>query len=110
MCGASVAWAAGVAVCAPEGVLEGLLGAAGPLAAAGGSWAAAERTYRARPERLTAVMISAFGVKMVFFGAYVILMLGLLSLGLVPFMVSFTGSYVTLHMMEAIYLRRLFAE
>ncbi len=39
-----------------------------------------ERTYRRNPERLTAVMIAAFAGKMVFFGAYVAVMLRVLSL------------------------------
>jgi hypothetical protein len=110
MAGASLlAWAAVTAVLGLESALEGLAGAAAPLAAAVGSWVVTERTHRTRPERLMSVMVSAFAAKMAFFGAYVILMLGALSLRPVPFMVSFTGSYVTLHAMEAFYLRRLSA-
>ena len=47
----------------------------GPLAAAAVSWVLTERTYTREPERLTALMIGAFGAKMVFFGAYVAVML-----------------------------------
>ena len=73
------------------------------------SWMAAERTYRRRPERLTAMMVAAFGVKMVFFGAYVAIALKVLSLRPIPFVISFTGYFIGLHVIEALYLRRLFA-
>lgn len=87
---------------------EVLFGMAGPLAVAGGSWVLAERTWRRRPERLTAVMIAAFAGKMVFFAAYVALMLSVLSLRPIPFVASFTVSFIALHLAEALALRRLF--
>lgn len=109
MIGASLLiWAAVVGVAGAGRAVEGLLGVAAPLAAAGGSWVAAERTYRTRPERLTMVMMSAFAAKLVFFGAYVVVVLGVLSRRPVPFVVSFTGCYIVLHGLEAFYLRRLF--
>jgi hypothetical protein len=85
-----------------------LFGMIGPLAAASGSWVLAERTYRANPERLTAVMIAAFGGKLLFFGAYVAVMLAVVRLQPIPFVVSFTGYFIGLYAMEALYLRRLF--
>jgi hypothetical protein len=88
---------------------EVVLGMAGPLLVAGASWVLAERTWRRQPERLTAVMIAAFAGKMVFFAAYVALMLSVLSLRPVPFVASFTISFITLHLAEALALRRLFA-
>ncbi len=91
-------------------VLEVLFGMVGPLAVAAGSWVLAERTYRRHPERLTSVMVAAFGAKMVFFGAYVAVMLKLLSLRPVPFMLSFTAYFIALHLAEAFSLKRLFAE
>jgi|RhiMetdeSRZDD1v2_1073273.scaffolds.fasta_scaffold59606_5 hypothetical protein len=90
----------------PVDLLAGMLG---PLAVAATSWVAAERTYRRSPERLTAMMVAAFGVKMVFFGAYVAFALKVLSLRPIPFVISFTGYFVGLHVIEALYLRRLFA-
>jgi hypothetical protein len=46
---------------------------------------------------------------MVFFGAYVALVLKGLSQPAVPFAVSFTGSFVALYLIEALALRRLFS-
>lgn len=90
--------------------LEVLFGMVGPLAVTAASWVLAERTYRQNPERLTSVMVAAFGAKMVFFGAYVAVMLKLLSLRPVPFMLSFTAYFIALHLAEAFSLKRLFAE
>ena len=54
-------------------------------------------------------MIAAFAGKMVFFGAYVIVMLRLLSLPPVPFVASFTSYFIALLVMETLCLQRLFA-
>jgi hypothetical protein len=89
--------------------LEIVLGMSGPLLVASGSWVLAERTWQRQPERLTAVMITAFAGKLVFFGAYVAFMLSVLSLRPVPFVASFTGYFIGLHFVEALSLRRLFA-
>jgi hypothetical protein len=90
--------------------VEVLCGMAGPLLVAATSWVVAERTYRHHPERLTPVMAAAFGAKMVFFGAYVAVMLKLLSLRPIPFVVSFTAYFIALHLAEAVALKRLFAD
>lgn len=88
---------------------EILLGMIGPLAVASGTWVLMERTFRRRPERLTSLMVKAFAGKMVFFGVYVALMVSVLSLRPVPFMVTFTASFIALHLIEAFCLRRLLA-
>ena len=62
------------------------------------------------PERLTAVMIAGLGIKAVFFGVYVAVMLRPLALRATPFVASFTGYFIALHMMEALFMRRLFAD
>jgi hypothetical protein len=72
-------------------------------------WMVMEQTYRRDPARLTAVMIAAFAGKLVFFGAYVAVMLGLLAVRPIPFVVSFTSYFIGLYLIEALYLRRLFA-
>jgi hypothetical protein len=54
-------------------------------------------------------MVAGFGVKMVFFGAYVAIALKVLSLRPIPFVASFTGYFIGLHLIEALYLRRLLA-
>ena len=78
--------------------LEVVFGMVGPLAVGSVSGVLMEWTYRRDPERLTAVMVAAFGAKMVFFGAYVAVMLKLLLLRPVPFMMSFTAFFVALHL------------
>lgn len=88
-------------------MLAVVLGIVGPLLVAGGSWVVAERTWRREPERLTAVMMAAFAGKMVFFAAYVAFMLSVLSLRPVPFVASFTTSFIALHLAEALALKRL---
>jgi len=107
---AAAAWLVATAVFGRDRGGELLLGMLGPLAAVVVSWVVAERTYRASPERLTAVMITAFAAKMVFFGTYVAVMLKVLALRPNPFVASFTGHFIGLYGMEALYLRRLFAD
>ena len=86
-----------------------LLGMAGPLVVAVTTWLMAEQTYRRNPQALTGLMIAGFVGKMVFFGAYVAVVIKGLSQPAVPFAVSFTGSFIALHFIEALALRRLFA-
>jgi hypothetical protein len=92
----------------PRARLAVLLGMLGPLAMASGSWVLAERTYRERPQALMSVMIAAFAFKLVFFGAYVAVMIRVVALRPVPFIASFTGYLAGLYLMEALYLRQLF--
>ena len=87
---------------------EVFLGMVAPLAATIGTWVMVERTYRWRPERLTPLMVMAFGGKMVFFGAYVTVMLTVLTLRPAPFVISFTAYFIALYAIEAFCLRRLF--
>jgi len=109
MAGASIASVLVVgALVDPRARLDVLLGMAGPLLMASGSWVLTERTYRERPQALTGMMIAAFAFKLVFFGAYVVLMLRLVRLRPIPFVGSFTGYVAGLYLMEALYLRRLF--
>lgn len=88
---------------------ELLLGMIAPLASAVVTWGVVARTFAADPARLTGVMIIGFGVKMLAFGAYVAVVLGLLGARPAPFMVSFTGYFIALHLTEALFLKRLFA-
>jgi hypothetical protein len=81
----------------------------GPLVVACGTWVLMERAYRRRREQLTSVMIGAFAGKMVFFAAYVAVMIRGVSVRPVPFMASFTGYFIGLYLIEALYLKRLFA-
>jgi hypothetical protein len=89
--------------------LAALAGLLAPLAVAAGSWIVMERTHRRNPGALTRVILRAFVGKMIFFGAYVAIVLSALSIRPVPFVVSFTAYFICLHVMEAICLRRLLA-
>jgi hypothetical protein len=111
MVGASVgSWLLAMAAGGRGVMAEMLAGMIAPLLVAVVTWEVAERTFRQSPERLTAVMITAFAAKMVFFGAYVAAMLMGLSLRPVPFVVSFTAYFIGLHLAEALWLKRLFAQ
>jgi len=89
---------------------ELVLGLAGPLTSAVLTWQVLERTHLSAPERLTGVMITAFGVKVLLFALYVVVLLGVLELRARPFVLSFTGYYVGLHVVEAMFLRRLLTD
>ena len=86
-----------------------LLGMLGPLVVALASWMMAERAWRRDPASLTSWMIAAFAGKMLFFGAYVAVMLKALSFAPVPFVASFAGYFIALHLFEALSLRAMFA-
>src|SRR5262245_61876976 len=73
------------------------LGLVAPLAAASVSWVVTERTWRRDPARLTGVMVTAFAAKIVFFGAYVAVMLKVVGLHPVPFVASFTSYFIALY-------------
>lgn len=87
---------------------EILCGLSGPLAATVASWILAEKKYSRRPEALTTLMIVLFGAKLVFFAAYLAIMLRVLLLRPMPFVVSFTVYFIVLYLIEALYLKRLF--
>jgi hypothetical protein len=103
------AWLTVVAL-SPQLNPEALLGIVGPLASALVTWIVIARTAAAAPEKVTGVMVTGLAVKMVFFGVYVAGMLKGAGLRPVPFVVSFAGAFIALHAMEAMFLRRLFAE
>ena len=88
---------------------EVLFGMLGPLAGAVSTWVLVARTYPARPQLLTSLMVASFAAKMVFFGVYVTIMLALLNVRPLPFVVSFTTYFIALHLFEAFCLQRRFA-
>ena len=110
MVGAAVlSWLAVAAIPDVDSDWEVLLGMLAPLAGAVGTWVLVARTYPSQPERLTSLMVAAFGAKLVFFGAYVTVMLKVLAIRPLPFVISFTTYFIALHMFEALCLQRLFA-
>ena len=84
-------------------------GMLGPLVSALVTWAAVVRTYRVAPERVTGVLMAGFGAKLVFFGAYLAVMIRVVELRVVPFAASFVGYIAVLYVLEALFLKRLFA-
>ncbi|HUL74388.1 MAG TPA: hypothetical protein VLT86_14875 [Vicinamibacterales bacterium] len=102
--GSALALVAFVPGFAPRDVVAGM---AGPLVAAGVSWLMIDRIARVNPAGLTPLMMVAFAVKLVFFGAYVALALRVLQVAPVPFVVSFTLAFVGLWAAEAVLLHRL---
>lgn len=82
-------------------------GMAGPLLSTVGTWIVVARTHATSRDRLTGVMVMGFALKAVFFGAYVVVMLRVLAMRPIPFVVSFTGFFIALYAMEALFLRRL---
>ena len=103
-------WAAAAVLVDPRTSFEIFFGMLGPLAAVCGTWSLATWVYRDRPEQLTAFMAGAFVLKMIFFVAYVALMLRVIGVRPVPFTVSFTAYFIGLYLMEALYLKRLFSQ
>ncbi len=86
---------------------ESFFGMAGPLVAVCASWIAVKRTHHAAPERVMGVMIVWFALKLVFFGAYMAVMIRLLSLRTVPFVTAFVSYFIALYAMQALCLKRL---
>jgi hypothetical protein len=105
---AVLTWLVVAAVPGFESDRDVLLGMLAPLAGAVGTWVLVARTYPSKPERLTSLMMVAFGAKLVLFGAYVTVMLEVLEVRPVPFVISFTTYFIALHMFEALCLHRLF--
>ena len=112
-------WMAGASVVSWLGVTlatgdrahpETLFGMLGPLASASATWVAVERTYGSAPERLTSVLVTGLGLKMLFFGVYVAVMLRVVMVRPVPFVAALTSYFIALYVMEALFLRRLFVE
>jgi hypothetical protein len=110
MIGSSAAAWAAISAVGGDGVNpEALFGMLGPLLSACATWLAVRWAQRSAAPNLMGVMIAGFALKMVFFGVYVTVMLRVLSLRPVPFVVSFTGYFIALYAMEALFLRRAFA-
>lgn len=110
MTGAGVmSWLAVTAIAGDRLNPEALFGMLAPLAGTCLSWLTVERTYKSAPERLTAVMIAGFTVKLVCFVVYVAVMLRVVSLRPVPFVVMFVTYFIVLYAMQALFLKRLTA-
>lgn len=102
-------WAAAVLVWGPAARVAAGLGVAGPFAAALASWMMIARTVRRDPARLTGRMFGALAAKMVFFAAFVAWAIRGMHVEPIAFAVSLTAAFITLHGVEAVWLRRALA-
>ncbi len=108
----SVSLVTAAVIAALPGVESGrevVFGMLAPLAGAAVTWVTAARLFPSRPELLMSMMVATFGAKLVFFGTYIAVMLKVVMLQPMPFVASFTAYFITLHIVEALYLQRLFA-
>lgn len=106
--GSVLAWGAAVALLGGAVGRDVALGMAAPLVAVVATWVFVVRTHRRNPADVTGVMVQGFVGKMIFFGAYVVVVWTQAVPDPVPFIVSFTGSFLTLYLVEAVLLGRLF--
>jgi hypothetical protein len=88
---------------------EIVLGMLAPAVVAAASWVMTDRIYRRDPQAVTTWMITAFGAKLVVFALYVAFALKVLSVEPIPFVTSFVGCFLVLHLAEAFGLKRLFS-
>lgn len=86
-------------------VLFGLLA---PLMVAVISWFVMKRAYLANPAGLMGVLLAGMVAKLIFFGVYAAVMLRVVHLAPIPFVASFTSSFIVLHHIEAVLMKRLF--
>ena len=82
-------------------------GMAGPTLAEGVSWIVMVRKRTRNPQALTRFLIQAFAVKVLFFAAYIVVMLKGDLVQLKPFIACFAGFYVALHLTVALGLQRM---
>jgi hypothetical protein len=89
-------------------IADMLYGFLAPLMAVVISWSVVKRAYRANPAGLMPVLLVGMILKLMFFAAYAAVMLRVLHLQAVPFVATFTASFIVLHNIEALLMRRLF--
>ncbi len=92
----------------PKAVVEIFLGMLIPMLLAIGTIVLVERTYQKDATRLTALMTKAFVGKMLLYGVYVAVIVGVFSFHPVPFAISFTVYFTGLHLAEALYFQAMF--
>ena len=57
--------------------------------------------------RLNRMLVRGFAIKFIFYGIFIITIFTVYSFKPVPFMCSFTSSFIGLHLMEAIVLKKI---
>jgi hypothetical protein len=86
---------------------ELFLAMAGPLLAAAATWIAVERTQRQNAAGVSRVLMSAFALKMLLFGGYVVAVSRVPGVDLAFFGAAFFVYFVVLYVVQAILLRGL---
>lgn len=89
--------------------LETFLGMAGPLASSAVTWMAIERAWRRDPTSVTRLMMGALGLKVLFFGAYVVGVSRVPGLEAGVFGAAFLLYFVALYVAQAFLIRGLAA-
>ena len=92
----------------PDAVAAAFMGMLAPLIVGVATIVMVERTTRNAPRALTSRMTIAFLAKMLFYAAYVSVVLAVVTTTPIPFMVSFTVYFVALQFTEAVYFKTLF--
>lgn len=87
--------------------LEIGLGMIAPLVVAVVSMQQIEQIHAGSPGNVTRYLLKAFAVKMVLFGVYVGLVIGILTVQPIPFIASFVSFFIGLHGIEALQLHGL---
>ncbi|SVC25031.1 uncharacterized protein METZ01_LOCUS277885 [marine metagenome] len=57
--------------------------------------------------RLNRMLVRSFGIKFIFYGIFIITIFTVYPFKPIPFMCSFTSSFIGLHLMEAIVLKKI---
>ena len=66
--------------------------------------------YDKSPEKLTPFLIKAFIGKMLVYGLYIIIIFSFYSFNPVPFIISFSACFITLHVIEALFLKSILSK
>jgi len=101
-------WGLGCVLWGPDFVRSGFLGMIAPLVMGVITVAFASRKYKDTPEKLTGLMISMFGLKMVFYAIYVVIVFKTAQINELIFVLSFSVFFILLHLAEALYFRAKF--
>ena len=106
--GCVATWGLFTAFLMPEAATATFLGMLAPLVVGVGTVLLVEHTARTDLERLTASLAVAFFAKVLFYGGYVGVVVGLLEVEPIPFVASFTTYFVVLQFTEALCFKTIF--
>jgi len=87
---------------------EIFLGMIAPLLMGVGSIFLISIANQKSPENVNSVMVKLFIIKMILYALYLIYIFTFYSFNPMPFILSFVGYYITLHISEALFLKSIF--